>query len=163
MLLKNYISRDPEGMMKVPGKNWAKSHLAMMFPFIRRYLEISRKKEDFMDSISVLSIIIAMFENLLGKLDDDMPELLRILFIELNHQLKLPARKKSKPLMSMIFQAISMAFTYNPQLVFLWLENATLTQQVFNSWFSAMGAFKMRFELRRIIFGLTAIIKTPPE
>jgi hypothetical protein len=61
----------------------------------------------------------------------------------------------------MIMQAFSMSFTYNAQTVFQWLEANNHLMKVFQTWFSFMNDFKKDFELRRIIFGLSSIIKTP--
>ena len=61
----------------------------------------------------------------------------------------------------MLLQAISMSFVYNSQRVFHWLERQNVTLDVFQMLFEFMPNFKKDFELRRIIFGLTAIINTP--
>jgi hypothetical protein len=54
-----------------------------------------------------------------------------------------------------------MMFVYNAQATFNLLESSGTTLLVFQNWFSFMTEFKKDFELRRNIFGLSAIIKTP--
>lgn len=63
--LKNYISRDPNGMMCV-GESQEKSHLQLIYHFIRRCLKVTRNGKDYLDGIAVVSVIVAMFENMLG-------------------------------------------------------------------------------------------------
>lgn len=53
-----------------------------------------------------------------------------------------------------------MAFAYNSLLAFQWLDSQNLTQKVLQMLFSFLGQFKKEFEFRRMIFGLSAIIKT---
>mmetsp|Transcript_7597 Transcript_7597/g.12768 ORF Transcript_7597/g.12768 Transcript_7597/m.12768 type:complete len:224 (-) Transcript_7597:205-876(-) len=54
-----------------------------------------------------------------------------------------------------------MAFAYNSLLTFQWLEHTNNTMKVFGAWFNNMENVKKNQELRRNIFGLSAIIKTP--
>ena len=54
-----------------------------------------------------------------------------------------------------------MMFVYNSQATFSLLESTGCTLMVFQAWFSNMNEFKKDFEIRRNIFGLSAIIKTP--
>jgi len=56
-----------------------------------------------------------------------------------------------------------MSFTYNPQMVFQWLNERNQLLEIFQIWFKFMDDFKKDFELRRIIFGLSAIVKTPAQ
>lgn len=65
----------------------------------------------------------------------------------------------------MIVQTLSMAFWYNAPLTFQILESAAGASQATIAVFSALSkvlpTLKHDFELRRLIFGLTAIISTP--
>lgn len=159
--VKNYVSRDPDGMMKI-GEGQTKSHLALIYNFIHRCLELNRNGIDDADGIAIVNIIVAMFENMHGKLDNDLPQLLTFLLDELNHKHTLSY--PSKPYELVLLQAISMSFTYNSRLVFQWLSSKTeMLQVVFSSWFAFIPYFKEAHELRRCIFGLCAIMKTPPD
>jgi hypothetical protein len=95
-----------------------------------------------------------------AKLGDHFISLLTLLVDELAYQQSLD--EPSKMALSIILQAISMAFTYNSQVTFHWL---TLNQEdrllpVFSTWFGYIKNFKKDFELRRTLFGLAAIIRT---
>lgn len=67
----------------------------------------------------------------------------------------------------MIIQTISMAFWYNSGLTFQILEQlspeSTATKTVFIKLMSVLPKLKHDFELRRLIFGLTAIVSTAPQ
>ena len=81
--LKNYVARDPDGMMAV-GEGQEKTHLALTHHFIRRCLSVNRQSAgDFFDGIAVVSLIIAMLENMQGRLEQDFPHLLVFLWDEL--------------------------------------------------------------------------------
>jgi|TARA_B110000305_G_C19207089_1_gene524057 hypothetical protein len=62
----------------------------------------------------------------------------------------------------MILQAIAMTFAYDPVLTFQWLEANNYTVTVFGIWlqFFQANEFKKDFEVRRNLFGLSAILKT---
>ena len=74
-----------------------------------------------------------MLENMPGKLDGDLPQLLVILVDELNHQKN--RRELPMAFLSMLYQALSMAFAYNSVLVFEWLDNFGLVSAMLLSWF----------------------------
>jgi len=62
---------------------------------------------------------------------------------------------------SMLLQTIAMAI-YNSNVTSLRIiEENQQTFTVFSNWLQYMGRFKLEFELRRIIWGLLAILKTP--
>ena len=157
--LKNFISRDPNGMMAV-GENQDMTHLDLTMLFIRRILEINRNGSDMCDGVSVINLLIALLENMEGKLNEKLPELIGMLAGELaflNTQ-----GSNGKNFKVMLLQAISMCFSYNATLTFQILEQQNLTLNVFQAWFVSMNDFKKDFEIRRVIFGLTSIIKTSP-
>lgn len=97
-----------------------------------------------------------------GKLDENIPQLVSIILDELTHQLSQnPAPYKALP--SMLLQALSMSLTYNSQLVFAWLQQQNLVNQVFEDYFTLIMELDEDFELRRVIFGLAAIIQTEED
>lgn len=67
----------------------------------------------------------------------------------------------------MIVQTLSMAFWYNAPLTFQVLEQAAPSSQatiaVFTALYKVLPTLKHDFELRRLIFGLTAIVGTAPS
>lgn len=80
--LKNYVSRDPEGMLKL-GEDQTKSHLHLTFHFIVRCLAVNRNGEGHLDGVTIMGFIVALLENLSGKLDQDLPQILTFLLDEL--------------------------------------------------------------------------------
>lgn len=62
---------------------------------------------------------------------------------------------------SMILQTYATCFHYNSVLAFQILEKQGFTGPLFAEWSKFLKHFKLEFELRRIIFGFVAIIKTP--
>ena len=53
-----------------------------------------------------------------------------------------------------------MAFAYNAQFAFKQLQAGNLVEKIFKQFFGIISDFERTFEIRRIIFGSTAIIKT---
>ena len=54
---------------------------------------------------------------------------------------------------------IAMALWYDPKLTMQFLESKGATQFVFTNWFSNLKEFKTDFELRRITFGLSSLLR----
>lgn len=157
--LKNYVSRDPEGMLKVP-EGETKSHLQLTFHFIVRCLAVNRNGEGHLDGVTIMGFIVALLENMAGKLNQELPQILTFLLDELKFcQTK---QHPPKQYTSMILQAIAMTFAYDPVLTFQWLEANNYTITVFGIWlqFFQANEFKKDFEVRRNLFGLSAILKT---
>ena len=76
--LKNFISRDPKGMLKV-GQGQSESNLALVFHFVQKCIKISRSNNEYQDRISIISVLIALLENMHGSIDNEIPYLLRII------------------------------------------------------------------------------------
>lgn len=70
--------------------------------------------------MSVISVIIALFENMHGKLDNAVPQLLFIIVNELQF-LASCADTGAETVESALYQAFAMAFSYNSTAVFNWL------------------------------------------
>lgn len=121
---------------------------------------MNKNAEHKLDGIVAFKVIIAMLENLLGRIDQALPLILQICVSELNENSHPKANKSYK---SMILQTIAMCFHYNSELTFQLLEQNNWTIPVFQQWLQTMPIFKHDFEIRRVIFGLTAIIKTNPQ
>lgn len=106
-------------------------------------------------------MITAMFENMPCKLNDEVQLLLTFLLDALNHRSTLS--HPSKTFQSMLLQAFSMSFTYNPMLVLQHLYQTNQMAKVFEALFSFKDNFKKNFEIRKIILGFIAIIEIPEE
>lgn len=157
-VLKNYVARDPEGMMRV-GVDQEKSHLQLTYHFLVRCLAVNRNSSEFGDGVAIMGLIVAILENMQGRLDQDLPQILTFLTDELEFLSSI--KTKANNFKSMILQAIAMMFVYNSQATFSLLESSGKTLLVFQNWFSYMNDFKKDFEIRRNIFGLCAIIGSP--
>ena len=83
----------------------------MTFNFIERILHINRNSTSKDDGIAAMKIIIAMLENLQGRIDEALPYILKLCINEL-------AVKTTKNYTSMVLQTITMSFWYNSVLTF---------------------------------------------
>ena len=107
-----------------------------------------------------MNLIIAILENMQGMVDDKMPQIIGFLTNELSFLNQKGSDVNHKNFKVMILQAISMCFSYNSTLTFQILESTNNTLNVFQAWFVSMNNFSKDFEIRRVIFGLSSIIKT---
>jgi hypothetical protein len=81
--LKNYISRDPEGMLAV-GEGQDKNYLHLTYHFLKRCLEVNRNSGGaYIDGVSIMSLMVSIFENMQGRIDADIPTLLGFILAEL--------------------------------------------------------------------------------
>jgi len=105
-----------------------------------------------------MKLVCCILETFPGQIDNALPSIVGMLLAELHVALsnKCPINYKS-----MIVQATATAFYNNSILTFQILEKENQTARFFEQWLQMMGGFKLEFELRRIIFGLIAIIRTP--
>lgn len=85
---------------------------------------MNREKNDNHDGIALISIIVSMFENMHGRLENELPLLVSLLLDQLNHQQTLPEEDRQDPFTSMLLQAIAMSFAYNSRLVFEYLNSS---------------------------------------
>ena len=80
---------------------------------MERALHINRNSQSKIDGIVIMKVLIAMLENLKGRIDEAIPYILKICVTELTTQDKCP-----KNFTSMVMQVVSMSFWYNSSLVF---------------------------------------------
>jgi hypothetical protein len=106
-------------MMRV-GVDQEKSHLQLTYHFLIRCLTVNRNGSGFIDGVAIMGLIVAILENMQGKLDQDLPQILSLLTGEL--QFLSSIKTEAKNFKSMILQAISMMFVYNSQATFSLLE-----------------------------------------
>lgn len=101
----------------MPGNS--ETFLQMTFKFIERCFQINRNSQHKQDAIVITKIIIALLENLQGRIDDALPFIIQTCTQELlnNGKGKLPKNVKS-----MLLQTLCMSFWYNSQLTFHIME-----------------------------------------
>jgi len=112
-----------------------------------------------MDGVAIINLIIAVLENMQGKVDGDLKDIINIVVQEIQW---VSQKKGYAHYKSMLLQCMAMCFTYNSALAFEILEGYQQTLFVFQNWFVLMNSFKNDFELRRNIFGLSSILKQNP-
>lgn len=61
----------------------------------------------------------------------------------------------------MVLQSVAMALYNNNVVTLQIIENEQQTIAVFGNWLQFMDNFKLEFEIRRVVFGLLSILKTP--
>lgn len=113
-----------------------------------------------MDGVTIMRVVISIFENLQGMIDNVLPHLVGMLLAELKLAFENSAPKNYK---SMLLQTLSMALNYNSASVLQIIEAEGQTFAVFGNWLAFMKNFTLEFEIRRVIFGFLAILKTPGE
>lgn len=156
--LKNYISQDPEGMLKVQ-EGQGKTRLELLSHFIARCLKVSHNSSDGLDGVAIMNLLIAILENMQGRVDHALPGIIEVIVNELDW---VNSKEKGyKNYRLMVLQALSMCFTYNSALTFDVLESRGMTLPVCGAWLKVMNQFKTDYELRRNIFGLSSIITCP--
>jgi hypothetical protein len=69
-------------MMRV-GVDQEKSHLQLTYHFLVRCLKVNRNGSGFVDGVAIMGLIVAILENMQGKLDQDLPQILSFLTDEL--------------------------------------------------------------------------------
>ena len=110
-----------------------------------------------------MKLIIALIENLHGQLDGALKGLLELCLSELSFL----GPKVSKHYQAMVMQVFCMSFWYNSGLTFNLLFEIDKTGgaifTVFQRLLNCIPGMSLDFELRRAIFGLTAIVNTDPS
>ena len=71
LLIKNYLIRDPEGagLMKESEKN-GMTNMALTHDFIKGALTVSRDPKVKIDGVPIIDLILAMFENMPGAINN---------------------------------------------------------------------------------------------
>ena len=72
IVVRNYISRDPDGMLKVLAGQQNLTCLDLTINFLKRCCEVNRESNDNngLAGIAIVSIIVALFENMDCRLDE---------------------------------------------------------------------------------------------
>ena len=110
------------------------------------------------DGVTILRVLIAILENLPGQIDSALPVIVGIIVAELKQAFESRTAHNYK---SMVLQPLSMALYNNSIATLGIIESEQQTMAVFGHWLQFMSQFKLEFEIRRIVFGLLSIIKTP--
>lgn len=153
---QNCIKYDPETFLTGTNEN-GENYFAHLMRTIPEVLTISRGfGEGMQEGCAMMKLIQTLLENLTGRLDAVIPDFIKLIHSELNMQ-------QGKAWRSMLLQTFSMLFFYNSELTFQALEAENLTDEMLKTWFSNLVTFRKCYELKRVIFGLAAILKNDPR
>ena len=56
-----------------------KSNLALIYHFVSRCLAVNRNSSDGVDGVAIINLLIAVLENMQGKVDSDLKDIINIL------------------------------------------------------------------------------------
>ena len=115
-----------------------------------------------LDGIIAMKIIITLMENLPGMIDHALPQFIGMLLAELKNAVESDP-KAPQNYTSMILQSLSVCLFNNCTACLSIIEHEGQTIAFFSNLMEFLSKFKREFEIRRILFGLTAIIRTPLE
>lgn len=108
------------------------------------------------EGLLATKLMITLLEHLRGgALDHSLPTLLGLCLQELT-----ALSKRQKHYQLMLLQVLCLSFWYNCALTFSILEQNQWTLTVFHRLLIMLPRVHHTFELRRVIFGLTAIVET---
>jgi hypothetical protein len=100
-------------------------------------------------SISAMKMIGTLLENLHGKIDHIMPDIITVLHNELK------AETDSKLFKSAIFQTFGMCFVYSTSLTYVTLANLGFTEYMLTNFFRSLDKLSKTYEMRRCLYGLS--------
>ena len=140
------------------GEGQTETYFELAFKFVQRILVINSNSTHKQDGVTILRVLIAILENLPGQIDMALPSLVGMLLAELKMAFEGSTPSNYK---SMLLQTMAMALYNNNVATLAIIENEHQTYAVFGNWLMFMEKFKLEFEIRRIIFGLLAILRVP--
>ena len=89
VIIQNFIQKDPDTFLTQVPPNGDKPILQYVSRLIEAILKINRNGVTKLDGVSALKVYVAMLENCAGKIDHLMPDILKLLLLELNEMEKL--------------------------------------------------------------------------
>jgi hypothetical protein len=99
---------------------------------VQQVLVNDKKNNAKLDGVSVLKVVVTMFENLQGQIDVALPNLVGMLLAELQY---LTSKKKpTEQYKSMVLQTLALGFFNNATLMFKILEENQMTIPFFQTW-----------------------------
>lgn len=150
MAIMNYMQKDPDTFIQVEMQS-GETPFAAVVSLIQKAISDSHESEDFLLHKTGTDLIIGLLENLHGRIDTSISNIMELLVTEIQ-------KVEDRCVKLLIIQAISMCFAYNPALTFQIIEEKQWTQGVFQILFDALPSAKYDFEIQRLTLGLIAII-----
>ena len=149
--IMNYMQKDPDTFLNAQMES-GETPFASTVSLISKIISDSHQTEDYLLHKTGTDLIISLLENLHGRIDDSIHNILELLVTEVQ-------KYSDRWVRHLIIQAISMCFAYNAALTFQIIEEMNWTQGIFELWFDALPNAKYDFEIKRLTLGLLAIIK----
>lgn len=148
--LINYMTKNPEQFRNATFEGHG-SCMDMMFSLIGRIFEISRLKEDEIEAMCAVTLLISLLENVTG-IESSLHNILEFLIKELQDA-KTPEYK------CMLSQGICMALWYSTPHTLMSLEQMQCTGNFIELVFSQIESLKLDFEIKRFILGLSSLVQ----
>jgi hypothetical protein len=152
--LINFMSKNPE-QFKAATFDGQGSCLDMMFALIGKIFEVARIKEDEIESMCAVTLIISLLENVTG-IESSIYNIIEFFVKELGCALT-PEYK------CMLSQGICMSLWYSAEATVQALEQMQATEKALEFMFSLLESLKQDFELKRFAVGFTSLIVKDPS
>jgi len=128
--LQNFIAKDPQTFLAV-GEGQTETYFELTVKFMRRLMVVNANSKHKQDGISTLRVLISIFENLPGQIEQAMPMLVGMLLAELKMAFEGSSPSNYK---SMLLQSLSMALYNSSATTLAIIENEQQTFAVFGNW-----------------------------
>jgi hypothetical protein len=149
--LINYMQKNPEEFRSATFEGYG-SCMDMLFALVGKIFENARAKEDEIEAICAVTLIIQMLESLQG-IEGSLHNIIEFLVKELSGA-KTPDYK------CMLAQGLSMCLWYNTPLTLQSLEQLGCTSHYLQLLFSLVqGQVKQDFEIQRFVLGLSSLVQ----
>ena len=112
--LQNFIAKDPATLMTVM-EGQTETFFELIVKFIQRILVINSSSAQKMDGITILRVLITIFESMPGQIEAALPTLVGMLLAEIKMAFE---NKTNQNYQAMLLQALSMAI-YNSSVTTL--------------------------------------------
>lgn len=151
--LINFMSKNPD-QFRTANFEGQGTCLDMIFSLVAKIFNNSREKEDEIEAMCAITLVISLLENITG-IESSLPNIIEFFVKELG-QAKTPEYK------CMLSQGICMALWYSTDVTLQSLEAMNSTEQALELMFAQVQSLKQDFELKRFCIGFTQLISRDP-
>lgn len=149
--LINYMSKNPEEF-RTASFDGLGSCMDLMFTLIAKIFHNAREKEDEIEAICAVTLLISMLEHVQGIEPATLHSIVEFYVKELTLA-ETPEYK------CMLIQGICMCLWYNTVQTLISLDQLGCTNQFFTLVFNLVETLKQDFEIKRFIIGLSSLIQ----
>ena len=133
------------------------SYIDLMLKSMNKIIEASNSGYSNSGGVTWVKIMISMIENLPGKLNDYIPEFIKLI----SSQLKI--KGITKAYVQSLIQLLFCWFYYDPRMTFDWMEKLKATKALTEACFSKLNQFKETEAMRNVIIGIISILRLDPS